>query len=1242
MENNINSIVSTAFNFGEQFSSDVDLRTGTFNFSIIFGHLNAAGIGKIQLQLSYNMMSNEDLGFGKGWSLNHSRYHKASNRLSLSDGRSFYIEINSYENKVSARYLKEKDVQIDYVNKLIRITYKNGVIEHLDRDGYLSKVVHPSGHRVHYEYQMNNVLKSIKDSAGKELEIVYSKYRATTVGSDGQTQVTLDKSVNRIQLITFGEEQSINLTYQNLHSLHVIKSVKYSSGMEETLQYSNTGTRLPNGGPVEYLPAVEYHITTGSDLKKMKKSYSYSAKNFLGSGLANYKVGYDSLIETREDYEYWSTETSPGKTIKQTFNKYHQMINEELTDSDTNNVMQETVITYYSDTKIKFDEQPAQYLREKETNTTFYDNNVSRCETLKTDYDIYNNLTLARDAYGIAESYEYYTPQELDSPSPFPFYVKEKTVSSWSTYTPEGTIIPTNETLYTYLPFPSLTDGKTFLLLDVQRKLMSGKEVEKQKMTYVDQVSNPELHSQLEKEDVTTAAAESIIDYQYDLTDDHLTINKTTTFIDTNPMRKPIGPFNASSTLSLHHGFEVGTKDELGATVSYKYDLLGRVKKEVYSANTKYEITKLYDYLSDKNKLHITISDQTKERYEFDSRGNEIEYYATDSSGKLKHIRSKEYNAQALLETESIYDDFGEGEVKISNVYTYNIWDEVTETQRPTGVIEAVNRNKAENSETNYLKSGTDKICKVKTYFNEQGEPIEIEYPDYTIKNTYDGFGRLINTIDPNSIKTSYTLDDLGRRKQITTAGTPKLEVKNEFDPYSNEERVTVFKVNDVVIGKRDFDVLGRVVEESKSDKPTHFEYSGANQKPTKVTQPDGSSTTFELYSIPDMIKSSTASDGAFNEFKYNHRGQATFSKNALIEITKEYYTNGQLKSQSQWDRTASYDTYSRQGKLIKCVDFFGVEEIKNYDEYHRLSSIEVGNVKVVLGYDKFDRVEYETISSQLSYDIENSYTYDNFSRLKRKETKIDNNPYINQGYEYKNDGKLDKKTIVDLSGHELSSLTESYEYDDYGRMINYNVTGVSGPNYKDVGRIISQIFTFDCFNNIESVDTSFITDNGSLKSDKAVYTYDKNQLLEEVAHSYEGIADYTISYDVNGNQLIDEQNRQYKYNSQGQLIGILDANDEKLTDYKYSAGNSLIEQSVIGQEDIKLYYSQYSGLLHEQQGNSHTRLLKVNNSPLIRFVHHNDEIKEQILITDCKGSCINEISTNENKSHIYSPYGSR
>lgn len=1242
---NASDIVSTAFNFGSLFSSGVDLRTGMYRIGIRVGLLQGAGGQIIDLTLGYDFLSEKNVGFGKGWSLNLANYDKVSRRLTLSNGASFRFNSVLSNGDVTdiCQYLKPRNVKVNYNNGELAVTHKDGTQELFDRDGNLAFMVAPSGHTLTFSYGANSRLKSIGDQANKLFEITYSSGSVTFTGTNSKDKVVIfisgSSKINRVRLT---DDTEITLVYKAINGLYVVEYVYHPTGAIEQLFYNDTGIKLPSGGPVSGLPAVSRHDTYGAKIERISKQYFYSSKNFLGFGLARYTSNVDNLFEVEADYTYTCTEKFGERELTQTYNKYHLLVEESL--KDTSNwpgyVVQEISMEYYADTTREFAEQPEQYVFPKKQTTRYFSSaGGSRAEVIEYEYDNYGNEVSRIDAYGIKTQSTYYPAcgevgNAPSTPLDIPYLLKQQTITPSLRYTKSG------ETgLQKVLRYVSLVgvDGRTsfpVLSSEEEKTLVDGKILSSTQYEYLNdqQVYTHGLLLQKVSVEGSTTQTES---YSYQVLDDTLVANCLSSIAGL--------PDAHSKTVScLHSGAELEVEDSIGVRSIKAYDGMGRILKETLRAGTQYEIIRDYRYTVGSNSvLDIIVSDGTQERVEYDALGREAVSYATDSTGYLGMMQEKNYNSSGLVNAVTVYDNFGDHDIESKSTLEYDVWGEVCKAVTSSGVTKVVEQDKVSNAKTEYIQSASGRTTEpVTTYYNERGDVIQTKQAGFVTSYEYDGMGRCIKEIDLWGRVTRFQRDLMGRNTSESRDIGSGLTISRIYDTQNYGDQVTEIMVNNSRLGTRKYDPAGRLTAESKGVYSTRYGYNTHSQKPHFVTQPDNSHIRYTIDTVLDEIVKYETSDGEVGTFTYHSPTgrviilENTINDNKIFSLTKDYYPNGALKSESQSGKTAFY-TYSRQGLLLTMTDYFGAHETRDYDSHHRLVSVIIDNQSTVkIGYDEFDRVRQEVITSQGQPTLQHTYEYDSQNRLVQKSTLVDGVHYLSQKYEYYRDGNLSKKVLTDES---YRITTESYVYDELGRLMTFEANGPLSPVYREKGPIRHQGFEFDPLGNITRVETCYV-DNGIQQIDIADYGYDANGMLITIGHSQDQ-SKVTLSYDDNGNLTRDERGLHYQYNVLGQLRRIKDATQQTVTDYRYSATGVQLMQSIPGQQDIELFYGA-EGLLNEQQGDGYSRLMSVNGRPLSRRVQLQGQCYVTSLVGDHKNSILAEIDNTKKRSLIYTPYG--
>ncbi|MCG9685206.1 hypothetical protein L1D31_22055 [Vibrio sp. Isolate23] len=1216
------NIVSTAFNFGQLFSAGLDTRTGMFHVAITLGRLGNA----FELKVAYNHLSTIDEGFGIGWSANISRYDLARKRLTLSNGQSYQVKMSRFRPEVECQYLKLQDINVTHQDEVLTVSFKDGTVEQFDSEGYLRSVTPPSGHTMTFSYRGKR-LERVSTQSGLSLTLSYSQYGFTVTDSKDKHQVQARVS-GHITDVILPDSTAYRIRYRAINGLYVIEYLDHPTGATEKLSYDAIGLRLPAYGPLSSLPAVIRHEIYGADVPRMTRVYRYSSNNFLGHGLPRYTPYVDNLFETASNYTYSSTETFENKEVTKTYNKYHLLIEETVMSLPGRQLMQKSVTEYYADTRQGIASQPAQYLLPRKKTVTYYNQaGESRSEVSEFEYDSCGNELLQIDSYGIQTRSVYYpTEGEAGSapaaPSGIPFLLKKQTVS------PSPRMLQGWEedkvSTFAYGMHPSLQAGKGYPV-KTREYLTTGKgrELSSTSFIYVNRPDVPEYHGLVLRTVTTEGSLRKSEDYDYLLND-----GVSLSTVVTNSFQDGIH-YTEEEEVCLHTGQQLSNKDRQGNRSTKEYDGLGRVIQESVGVGSEFEQTTFYRYINaGQNQLDIEVSDGTRRRITYDQLGREITRYATNSNGDLVLMSQQSYNSLGQISTRIIYDDFGAGEVGVSTTLSYDIWGEVSEEKLASGMITVTERDKAKNSQTQYIMAGGQRSASITTYYDERDEVIKEVSADGELVTVYDGFGRKAKHNNLFNVETAIERDDIGRTQREQTGDI----ITHCAFTNDNRELVTQLTVAGSIVGTRHYDALGRITSEIKGGLTSNYRYDTLADKPSVVIQPSGESIEYRLNLALGEITGISASDDNAS-FSFNAHGRLLSVSNNAARLDYTYHLNGQLKSESVFGKSTSY-IHSRQGQLIRITDYMGHTEWRSYDRYHRLQKVELGQVTVSLSYDAFSRLLEEHIASSSNPTLVHRYTYDEQGRLAHKQTTRNGVLYLSQSYTYNKGPRLASKTIMDSEG---SSTTENYRYDEHNRVVEVRWSGSERPDYLGVGAMRRQSFVFDSHNNITEVETLLTRANGE-GQDTARYTYNSGRLVR-ITHSLSELPDSELDYDECGNLICDDQGRRYIYNALGRLIEIQDSNGSVLSAYTYSADGLQLKQTVSGQPAIELFYG-LGQLLNERQGMINSRRLTVNERPISRLVTAGGMVSETGLVTDYKNSVLREVSGQASVPLMYTPYG--
>ena len=1258
------SIESNANNFIESLTSDVDVRTGMYSVSIplvYFLSHNLLG-PSIPITLSYNAASTQDIGFGRGWSLSLSQYDKESNTINLSTGQSFKIFRPWGESVYEMPYRKLKDINVIYSNENdeIIVISDNGVCEHLNESsGKLNKIASPDGKEVYLSYdEWTGRINRIHDNAGRELIFDWSKEEIKVdvihkFNDETFQFITINKTENgvyrRLSSVTLSDVlPSVEFEYRFIASSNydVIEKVTHPSGLIEEMAYLDNGHSLPSGAPLSKIPFIQTHkIIPSSDNSQPVKltEYSYSDKNYLGFASERVWVsGEDTLFKSSANYTYTTTEIiNNSKKSVRSYNKYHLLDSEKHYNNDS--LYREDTYEYYAILNKGIEEQPATYSLPKVHTTTHYYNGTSRNITKKYEYDDYANPTLIQEADGSQQVYSYYPAQGEEGACPENPYgmvaqlKEEKFIPATSQYG-EAPLI----TKYTYSSIARLDDpSKYFIVLATESD-----ENQTDILSYYTNSDQPDTYGRIKEivSNVNGYTNKVIINYE-SLND---SIKTTKTIVTHDGLTK-------TSSLSTEYCWGLPTEKtaEEEPDVKVTYDSIGRKKTITVAPNTNNMADTSFEYTVGDGNNSITQTDAkgNVEVTKFNNAGKTIAIKQSQD-GELYTIKSMTYNEYGQLE--SIVDtDWLDGEkVSVTTDFLYDVDGEVREVDHPDGRQEIIEQNPVLLT-TVHKQIG---LITEKTSYNLSGLEIDRQTIDTSgdlLARThydYDAFGKLRRTTDTQGRVTKYRYDVFDRLEEVKRVIDGQAVIESYYYPeFTSENLWQSIAVNDVTLGERNYDGLGRLKDETVNGAVNSYDYVGASNQPDRTVLPDGSIIDMVNNTQLQVTEAVSVQGKPELSSHYVFDPQTALPTNSLNQgarrtVTRDSYNRIRIDQVEVNDgeiRQAS-EEYSVQGRLLKSCDFFGNCQEYKYDELGRPEIIteRVSNTTTTtnIEYDRFSRPwKYTTKREKDTAVIE--LTFNNIGMETQRIAKFNGVEEFNISQAYNRNLQLETRVYLDAS----DTTTETFDYDELGRLSTYSCNGSNAPSNEYGHRLLKQEFSHDPYGNIAQVISHF--QDGT--SNTAVYTYDPSNpvqlaLVTNTHHSYP--SSVQLHYSVSGNMLNDEQGNIYRYNELGQLISVENPRGEQLSRYQYDGDGRMVSQTI---EEQLVYLFYRHTLTNETSGGVHSSYHHIAPGLVSRNVHDDsNNVHNQLLLGNSQGSVIESLSTSEDpdnrnkQTRRYTPYG--
>ncbi|KAJ7192348.1 hypothetical protein GGX14DRAFT_380251 [Mycena pura] len=1295
-------LYSQGFSFSSFIQKGVDPRTGQYTCAITIyeSPSKARNCPPLQLSISYNPMSSQNIGLGNGWAFNLSSYqHRQSNNpaLLLSTGEHYQVTETSSLASVNDQKLKSfQFVKISDDDGTYQVTHKSGIIELLSNASNTYNTTVPI---------------EIYAASGRSLKLVWDTWgetpRLTTIQDGDENLLVIDyndsgaditRNPNTAEASTFtlafandqlskvklpledGEtvQSSWTFTYETFDNegITCLSTVTSPIGLLEEVQYKEQGHQLPSGAPYAYIPYVISHTARpGNQQPAIETTYSFSDHNFLGYGGCNdWKDGQDNLYRVPDDYQYASTVQVTGGTLTQyTYNKFHlvfdtqqQQGTKQVTQSITS-VKQQVCLGY----------QPAQYQLPKTVQVTYLDTatNASRVQTSQHVFDEWGNPTQEITANGVQTDRVYYLAAgEQDcsaDPSGFQRYMKDEIITpATSAFT-----TPTRHSHYTYQKLPAAAGdcpASYFVVAQEMQALEDGLCLSSTQLAYVNQPATRD-HGRTQKTTTTLAGQYPKTQewtYSYP-TSAQLKEAVQTIFFDGLTVQE-------ESTSSLFTGTTISHRDPAGNLALFTHDRIGRQIKHTVASGTPYEATRQQEYAivkdGDGNAIgaSITITDPkgVQKRYTTDgmerllrAEGQDDDgQYSTQGdvttySGTFRVVEERSYNAQTQCVQVAVIDWLrGNGdaptEQRDTQALEYDDWGQRCKVTDSSGLVTCTTADPISLTHT----EGIQGEGKTQTQLNEFGLPIQksLLRADGSVysqqKYTYDGIGRLIQhkDVSGNITGKQFSHDSFDR---ITQTAWPNDHKTNSlYAPHTAAPLPASIGVdNGNPFATQVFDGLDRVIKRTISGRTTTQSYQDTQPEPAGITTPKGdtSSLTYNP-ALQHVLTSWTGSDASYSYQYDSQRASMTQFNDAHGADYLEYLPSGLLSTVSVTEggeTLSAQSTYSMAGRLVCYTDINGNEHKFQYDQFGRPQLLTEGELRVAFNYDTANRLSVACATDGGSNaSLTTSLKYDEFGREIQR-TVVQSGDSDTTLYQlsqtYDSDGSSLVATRDVKDGNTNLLRHEGFEYDSLGRLVDYQCSGSDSwlPADEKGKKLKRQQFTFDNYDSLTQVLSDF--QDGT--NNTATYTYsdkDPAQLAQITNTNSNYTPQINLIYDANGCLTQDEQGRLLEYDSKSRLIAVRDANKNTLSQYRYDAAGKLVCQMVPGQADTHLSY-RGDTLIATTDGDSQVSYACTGNTYWGKTTAQSGQTTEtELWSSDFHQSVLATLTAGEVAHQQYTPYG--
>ncbi|NRD72744.1 hypothetical protein HQQ94_05670 [Shewanella sp. VB17] len=1198
---------SNAFNFPEDISQGVNLRTGTYTQKIKIGSVFSHDLNgpNIDLHLAFNQLSSYDQGFGVGWELNISRYNPDENSLVLSNGKRFYAYVDFEYNTVLLPELKSNELRVEVITfeqkhitvfnvtnskKGIRIIYKDGTIEYLNAQGVMVGIENSDGRMLSFFWEHEKALCRLH-KIGNSLSINYEASCISVVSniqhkSTSTVRLFLMLLNNKyiLQEVRLQNDDSYKFLMENYASdFYIISSCISPNGLRHVLKYTQLtgieGLKIP-------LLAVK-NISSGDDgsNQSMVRDFSYSDNNFIGYGGVDSQVlpimfssHSDPIYQCQLNFNYIVTERVGNINVQREYNKFH-LLKTELYYEDvvaTGRCFKKLEYIYSAWKQKDFSTLNINYHLPRYILTTHLKNGQRHEQEKFFNYDEFGNLLYeTHPQYNM--QYEYYPvagEQGLCPPDPDGFVrhikskkklcdkgqVKSEVIYEYQ-YLGQRLIAISKETngphmvTYSYDQTISQLQGTRFGMLQLKMEFMAGELCR----IYYFQLT--------------------IINYQWLLME---------TCISHDGQRR-----DTSISKDIGRGLITSVTHENGQKDEFIYDELNRIVKKIFNQSPPQRIEILsYRNL---NRIHqVTHPNGLTDEIEYDVFGRTVAKRAGLADGSCFEYLTIEYDNQDRPVLE-IRQDRSEVQpnlrIRKETRYEYNVQGDLKKKTNPDASYEMMSHDYLENTKTKSLFDKEDNfINQVISYFNDAGDLTKIESFDrnkslQSIESMeYDSFGRIVARTSVLGEKVTILYDCFDRVEQeISSSGIIKRTEYNRFTPDNLPIKIYI---NSELIAMNHYDGLGRLIKERVDGFDLAYDYSDSviTTRPTKKTIPNGVDIlmNYDLHN-GERIYESCIYNGKQEKKSFSYDAthhHMTSSRNHISDNTY-FYTNNGFLTAAQLNHVSSVpgDTItgcslhysqtfmgkrtSRQVNLNHDV-YQGFDETVFYDDLGRVNIVYFGiqekKIRVNIVYDELSRPKKIITSEQDCYDnpvlLIKELDYDDFGRpISVKYSTFNNKPIVKANIAYNAADKLERLEVT-LERDPNPHYSEVYRYDKAGRMVEYQPSARITNEYKQ--QIVKEQIRFDEKNNLLS-KTSYFHNDYNEKSYH--YTPGYPFQLSSITNTHSDYPTTThINYDAQGNVSSDQNGLLYTYNYTNQLSKIYQGTDETiLAAYDYDAQDRLV-----------------------------------------------------------------------------------
>ncbi|OKA17213.1 RHS repeat protein, partial [Pseudomonas versuta] len=656
---------------------------------------------------------------------------------------------------------------------------------------------------------------------------------------------------------------------------------------------------------------------------------------------------------------------TPLQTISRTFNRFHLLTRERTLQGQT---LQETQTSYYDEPWLPIARQLPyfQFPHKVITRKAQLDGQRVLRELVteeETRYDELGNPIWHRNALGAVEESAYYpVTGEAENCPADPLgritRLKSRTVSP-----PPGTEGPVKQTQYRYQSLPVRQDAPEFALptfvqsSEEKLLLVEGEkrtELGRSSQTFIIDPASPH-HGCMLSEIQTVQGKSTTRSYSYQLNQarDARSLQRAVLQENVTVTGHDGHESSTQSSQDLYSGLMVTEQTDEQMHIAFAHDVLGRMVQEVAAPDSAFaaEVNWTYSLSANERCQTRTGASGRKETVWLDGMGREVRREKQSDSGETYTAWTGEYDVLGRVFRETGYDPGNEDTpaLSLSTERTFDDWGNVLTETGADGVTQHTVADPVALTGSGW-QTDANGVAGPKTVTTHtlDGKPLTEQLfcaqgeLQHTLSWSYDGLGRCISQRDAMGRE---TLQEWDVRDRLVSTTLPDGSVikRTYAEGHDGELPATVsithpsLGSNEVLLGERKYDGLGRLVWEKVGQSISEWQYAEGQIHAHTQTLPDGTQVQTERQPELGGALLSLEAPGISVFNTYDPLSGRLLESQGNLGLQKDHWSPSGLLTQAdyawQGDQPRSQQqTTTPAGKLTRLTDADGAEQRCQYD----------------------------------------------------------------------------------------------------------------------------------------------------------------------------------------------------------------------------------------------------------------------------------------------------------------------